>query len=124
MRKTLPPQYERYRQRSGPWGSNSGSISGAYVIPYVPSNPRALGSVLTVIARNGDGWDHVSVSTSYRCPTYEELKYIKGIFWDPEETVVQFFPRTDKHVNFHPFCLHLWRRHGLDYPLPPAEYIA
>lgn len=74
---------------------------------------------LLCIASDGEGWDHVSVSLPYRCPTWDEMCAIKGLFWDSEDCVVQYHPPESQYVNNHPFCLHLWR--PLEYgemPIP------
>lgn len=64
-------------------------------------------------------WEHVSVSCADRCPTWDEMAMVKGLFWDEEETVVQFHPPRSQYVNAHPYCLHLWRHVGHDPELPP-----
>lgn len=69
-----------------------------------------------VIASNGLGWDHVSVSTETRCPTWEEMCVVKDLFFEESETVVQYHPAKADYVNHHPYCLHLWR--PLFEPLP------
>jgi hypothetical protein len=51
------------------------------------------------------------------------LKYIKGLFFDDAETVVHFYPKKSAHINAHPFCLHLWRRQGSEYELPPLYMV-
>lgn len=56
------------------------------------------------------GWNHVSVSKKYECPTWEEMCFVKGLFWDdPEDWAVQYHPPKSKYVNNHPYCLHLWQ---------------
>ena len=45
-----------------------------------------------VIASCGDGWEHVSVSLPNRCPTWNEMAWIASLFFEPEETLVQFRP--------------------------------
>lgn len=69
-------------------------------------------------------WEHVSISCADRCPTWEEMQYVKELFWDDTETVLQFHPRCNKYKNLHPFTLHLWKRAGKDHELPPSELIA
>lgn len=116
----------KFRVRSGPFGSDeSYGNNGAFFV----SMPRAT-APLKVIASDGLGWDasdipgepweHVSVSLPNRCPTWEEMSFIKGTFWDDGDCVVQFHPPRSEYVNNHPFCLHLWRPTGHDIPTPPA----
>lgn len=77
------------------------------------------------IASCGGGWEHVSVSpkNQKRCPTWEEMCAIKDLFFDPEETVVQYHPAHSRYVNNHPYCLHLWRPVGAELPEPPCEFV-
>jgi hypothetical protein len=65
-------------------------------------------------------WEHVSVSTSSRCPTWDEMCWIKDLFFEKHETVVQYHPAESDYVNYHPFCLHLWRPLNAALPIPPS----
>lgn len=93
-----------------------GEIEGCYRIWYGVQ-------MLNVIASNGGGWDHVSVSTRDRCPTWEEMEYVRGLFFRPTETVMQLSVPRGKHINIHPHCLHLWRPQQCEIPLPPPEFV-
>lgn len=66
--------------------------------------------VIVSVAREEDGriWKHVSVSRRGQLPTYEDLKEVKRWFISDKETAYQVFSPADKHVNIHPYCLHLW----------------
>jgi hypothetical protein len=75
------------------------------------------------IASDNLGWEHVSVSTADRCPTWDEMCQVKAIFWDPEDCVLQFHPPKSEYVNCHPYCLHLWREIGVEVNLPPSETV-
>lgn len=75
---------------------------GAFAIPNG-------GLRLRVIVSAGGGWDHVSVSLPTRCPTWEEMSYVKKLFFHPDETVMQLHVPEQQHINCHPHCLHLWR---------------
>lgn len=79
------------------------------------------GQKLTVIfsSDHGTGWEHVSISTQTRTPTWEEMCFVKGLFWDAEETVIQLHPPESQWVNNHPHCLHLWRPTLAAVSLPP-----
>lgn len=70
------------------------------------------GWVLTCIASDGAGWEHVSVSArrrhKLRAPTWAEMCMVKDMFWDAEDAVVQFHPPRSEYVNFAE-ALHLWR---------------
>ena len=67
------------------------------------------GTPLKVIASNGGGWDHVSVSCQNRCPTWAEMDYVKNLFFKDDEVVIQLHVAKSDHINYHPYCLHLWR---------------
>lgn len=69
------------------------------------------------------GWEHVSVSRRDRCPTWEEMCLVKRLFWEDEETVLQFHPPRSRYVNVSENCLHLWKQTGVEHPLPPNELI-
>ena len=68
-------------------------------------------------------WEHVSVSCAGRCPTWDEMAKVKAMFWGEDETVVQFHPRADRHVNLSPFCLHIWKKVGEEFELPPTGLV-
>ncbi len=111
---------EKFRVRSGRLATTvQDGNNGAFAIPASPS--RGLRMALWTIASDGEGWDHVSVSTPVRCPTWEEMCVIKGVFWDDEDCVMQLHPPRSDYVNMHPFCLHLWRPTGAaQIPMPPS----
>lgn len=89
---------------------------GWYLIPV-------RGTTVKVIASEGAGWDHVSVSTRHRCPTWEEMDHIRGLFFRDDETVMQLHVPRSAHINVHPFTLHLWRPHAATIPLPPRMMV-
>lgn len=68
--------------------------------------------MVRIIASDGDGWEHVSISLNFRDPTWDEMCYFKSLFWDEEDFVVQMHPPKSDYVNNHPYCLHLWRKAG------------
>lgn len=76
-----------------------------------------------VIASDGMGWEHVSVSRRDRCPTWEEMCQIKGIFWDGADCIVQYHPPESEYVNNHPYCLHLWRPMDVALPMPNSMMV-
>lgn len=112
---------ERYRIRTGFMASNTNNgIDGVFKIPYGSQ-------VLVVIATDGvnndpdsRGWDHVSVSLSDRCPTWQEMCFVKELFFRDDECVMQLHPPKKDWVNDHPYCLHLWRPLNQDIPRPPS----
>lgn len=106
---------DRFRVRRGQFASADGDNFGAFFVP------GGLGAApLRVIASDGAGWEHVSVSLPNRCPTWTEMAYVKSLFWDDEDCVVQYHPPRSEYVNQHPYCLHLWRPVEQVIPLPPS----
>lgn len=85
---------------------------GAFIISH-------KGVRFMVQASMGLDWDHVSVSTARRCPTWEEMEWIKRKFFKPEETAFQLHVAESEHINIHPWTLHLWRPQLERIPLPP-----
>ncbi len=77
----------------------------------------------TVVFSWGMGWEHVSVSYPNRCPSWDEMCRVKDIFWYESECAVQYHPPKKDYVNFHPYCLHLWRKTGENFELPPKEFV-
>jgi hypothetical protein len=121
MRKRLLERVENGRLKTGLLASDArDGANGAFMFV------RA-GAVLRVIASDGmdpdsAGWQHVSVSLEQRAPTWEEMCFIKNLFWGEEETVIQLHPPRAEYVNCHPNCLHLWR-HRDGHPTPPMGLV-
>ena len=99
---------EKYRIDGPAW-----ETCGAFVVPHESY-------MLRVIASDGLGWEHVSVSLPNRTPSWKQMCFIKSMFWDEEDAVVQFHPPASEYVNHHPHCLHLWRSTGETMPRPPS----
>lgn len=106
-----------------PFMLHSGVGGGMYHIPFTQDGHPA--SVLQVIASNGLGWEHVSVSVCNvkRCPVWEEMCFIKGLFWTDQDWVVQYHPATKDYVNCHPYTLHLWSPQDKPFPKPPSYLV-
>lgn len=100
---------EEYREAGTP-----GKKAGMFNIPGSSTRNR-----LIVIASDGMEWEHVSVSKKYECPTWSEMCRVKELFWDDEDTVVQIHVPKSRHINIHPYCLHLWRQIDREVNLPP-----
>jgi len=118
MKKT-PPNEFRSKDLPLPNTDEMGML-GIFRIPF-------NGETFTVVInddRYDKKWEHVSVSLMHRCPTWEEMCHIKSLFFEEEETVVQFHPKKSQYKNAHPFCLHMWRDTTKEYELPPSIYVA
>lgn len=113
---------EQFRNRTGLMGSTTNHTHGAFFIP----RGRTM---LTIIASAGDEstgitWEHVSVRAEdykgSRCPIWAEMCFVKDLFWNEEECVVQYHPARSEYVNQHPHVLHLWKQPlGTELPRPP-----
>ena len=113
----VPEQY-RFKDPSHILHSDqSDGNNGLFIIPQG-------GFYFQCIASNGMGWEHVSItlrfkkSTNFNCPSWEEMCYIKLIFWDDEDVVMQLHPKKSEYVNNHPYTLHLWRPIDQEIPTP------
>ena len=83
-------------------------------------SPLHSRDMLVVIASSDKGWDHVSVSLKDRCPTWQEMDFIFRMFFTKEETAMQLHLPVKEHIDYHPYCLHLWRPlHRVPIPKPP-----
>lgn len=116
------PRVEEFRIIKGFMATAEGEPYGAFRIP----GPH--GRTLLIIASSGDEqagveWEHVSVSTEKHTPTWGEMSFIKDLFWDEEETVMQLHVPKSRWINNHDRCLHLWRPLKQQIPLPPDRAV-
>lgn len=80
--------------------------------------------ILNIQSSDGLGWEHVSVSVNKRrCPTWEEMCYVKSLFWDDEDCVIQYHPPKSQYVNNCVNCLHMWRPIGVTIPMPDSSMV-
>lgn len=123
MRNLYDEEVDRFRLRNAKvlehYGTTGDEANGVFAMRS-PLPWRRL----AVIAASGLGWDHVSVSNAVSCPTWEEMEYVKRLFFKPDETVMQLHVPPADHINVHPFCLHLWRPLFAQIPMPPPEMVA
>jgi hypothetical protein len=114
---------EKYRLQKGAMKSTEADgNNGVFIIPSVRSSIRSFKAKRPLIAQASDGlfWEHVSVSSvANRCPYWDEMNFIKDMFWDDEDTVIQYHPPKSEYVDVHPYVLHLWRPVGVELPRPP-----
>ena len=116
MRRELDQSMEAGRVLQGHYASLPGKREGAFHI-------KGPSGVLLIVSSGVDaryGWEHVSVSARDRCPTWDEMCFVKNLFWHENECVVQFHPPQSEYVNYHPNCLHLWKPLKHVLPLPPS----
>lgn len=101
--------------------------NGAFVIES-PIPNRTLWIIASDATVMDVGWEHVSAHVtrgkdtgrnSWATPTWEEMCFLKDLFWDEEDVVMQLHPRKSEYVNTHPHTLHLWRPTTQEIPTPP-----
>lgn len=117
MKASACATLERGRNMREPYRSPFGAMFGAFFL----RGPK--GSGLTVISSGSDtefGWEHVSVSRRLKTPSWEEMCFVKNLFWSEDEVVMQIHPAKADYVNHHPYCLHLWRPLQGWAQLPPS----
>lgn len=106
----------------------AGERCGVFLLPRPPmvKDLRAIvsdGSEWDAAGLPPPAWEHVSVSHPDRCPTWEEMAWVKSLFFEDLECVVEFHPPRSQYVNCHKFTLHLWRPIGVEVPLPPVACV-
>lgn len=126
MRKKFSPEVEEGRNRSpSVFGTSTGNTYGVFRLR------GPTGQLLSIVVGDATGalqqglppWDHVSVSTANRTPTWEEMNWVKDQFFEEEECVIQFHPPRSKYINCNPHVLHLWRQDNVEFVLPPAKMV-
>lgn len=116
----VPEKYRMRDRRNRLYSDESWGNNGFFVIPH----NRYRDWVFYAQVSDGFGWEHVSVSVApvgkvqTRCPLWVEMCYIKSLFWDEEDCVIQYHPSKSEYVNMHPYVLHLWRPTGQEIPIP------
>lgn len=115
---------EAYRVQRNGYKSDKGDLFGVFEIPFESY-------VLFALATDGKGitgkdrieWEHVSVSLKNRIPNWKEMCFVKSLFWDDEDCVMQFHPAKSNYVNLHERVLHLWRPNKKEIPMPPLVFV-
>ena len=99
--------------------------NGAFIIDRYNN-----GEFYLVIASNGQGWEHVSVTihkknggSVKKCPSYQEMMMIKEKLFSEEDVVFQLHPREEDYISTHPYCLHLWKPNNCNMVVPPLNSI-
>lgn len=133
MRVNVAEQITSGRVRGGEYATtDADGLQGAFFIPC-----PGTGRTLRIIASDGrdwveaglqpPAWEHVSVSLAShpdKCPSWPEMAFVKALWWEPTEAVVEFHVPANDHRNLHKGCLHLWRPIGIEIPRPPGETVA
>ncbi len=132
MRSIVTDSMEKARV-AGPAGGIKGRFYGTFVVcmPETKTHLRIVASegcrqVWESLNFPDPPFEHVSVTVvnEARCPTWEEMCFVKDLFWLEEETVLQYHPPKSQYVNKHKHCLHLWKPVDFEIPVPPMKTIA
>ena len=100
------------------YGWEGDEAVGAFTVPSPIDR-----APLVIVASAGEGWDHVSVSRKNRCPNWQEMEHVAGLFFRDDETAMQLHVPASDHVNAHPYCLHWWRPLDQLIPRPPSVFV-
>jgi hypothetical protein len=122
MRSSL--HINKYRIHHGQLASaDQDGMNGAFQIP-TPVGKMTLAMCLVCdgvgpgLAAEGLDWEHVSIhmrdmsrpiKDQQRTPTWVEMCWLKELFWNQDEEVIQVHPKKSDYVNIHLHVLHLWR---------------
>lgn len=120
MRKQVPAKLEiaRLAEMSDP-----GKFDGAFQLM------GPCGAMVRIVAsdashESAQGWEHVSVSCPNRCPNWLEMCFVKDLFWNDDELVIQYHVPKAQHINNHPHVLHMWRDTLHPHPrMPPSHFV-
>lgn len=123
---------EQYRVRSGAMASSKQEgNNGMFVVPH----PKIKHATMFCIACDlpsepgGQAWEHISTSVKSpkmifnRCPNWDEMKFVKEMFWDDEDVCIQYHPKQSEYINTHEFVLHIWRPVGIELPRPEKDMV-
>lgn len=129
---------EEFRHSFSIFGS-SGAPYGAFKC----ESPTRQGYELLIIASPGGvidddnggertiNWEHVSVHAGFAfvgdqrtaTPTWDEMDYVKGLFWDAADVVMQLHINDGEKVDTHKHTLHLWRPTDREIPVPDKDLV-
>jgi hypothetical protein len=132
MRLLTDAPINRFRTHHAMFDGMDPDETGAFLLPagvkydgYRSSQVmRVLAGVIPKDAEMSPwGWDHVSISCKNRCPNWDEMMLVHRLCFKPDEMAIQYNMPSSKHINVHPFVLHLWRPHDVEIPVPPPIYV-
>lgn len=76
---------------------------------------------LFIIVGTLDEWEFVQVTAADRCPTWDEMKWLKDCCWDAEDVCFQLHPAASRYINKSEFSLWIWRPTTTEIPQPPLH---
>lgn len=98
---------------------------GGTVFPVYYKNRKVkvvndIDKALHFIFSWGCGYEHLSVSTPVKTPTWEQMCFMKDIFWNDDEVCMQLHPKKEDYVDNMKYCLHIWKPIEKEIPTPPS----
>lgn len=97
----------------------SNGFGGTYCIFEYKNGRAKLKQQLHFIFSWACGFEHLSVSTPTRIPTWDEMCIMKDIFWRDDEECMQLHPKKENYIDNMKYCLHIWRPINQAIPMPP-----
>ena len=79
----------------------------------------------SIIVSWGGGWEHLSINPlkNDKTPSWDFMCRIKDMFWNENETCVEYHPSKEHYVNNMPHCLHIWKPTKAELPVPPDIFV-
>lgn len=118
MKNLMSKEFDKFRNYTTAkryYGTTGDEGNGVFEV-------KIDGKKYLVIASNGGGWEHVSVSNEKHIPSWNVMSKIKDLFFNDDETVIQFHPPKSEYINNHNNCLHLWRNIRNETKTPPSIF--
>lgn len=100
---------------------NKNGFGGIYYSKIIYNNGKPkLENPLNFLFSWACGFEHLSVSTPTRCPTWEEMCIMKDLFWKDDEVCMQLHPAKEDYIDNMKYCLHIWKPINQEIPKPPS----
>lgn len=121
MRRLTDNRFDKYRipHPMGEIPPELRAYAGAFAFPNGLRVIASRGGEVHGQDDPGAMWDHVSVSYANRTPSWEDMCWVKSLFFFADEVAMQLHP-VEEYINNHPYCLHLWRPIEDIIPMPPS----
>jgi hypothetical protein len=89
MRAVLPDKLQAARIKTGQFASRpeDGGYGAFRLMGPCGEELVIIACAAAVDDADAEGWEHVSISTKRRNPNWQEMSFVKDLFWDDEECV-------------------------------------
>ena len=75
---------------------------------YIKTTVERLLVIVGEECHQGRWWRHVSASTPFAVPDFQQLIEVKDLFVGKELKAIHVFPKESEKVNIARTCVHLW----------------